>query len=149
MSNVRDNNRTIDKAFKRLVLNKDKIVEAGMKRLMAYAMDYALSSHDHVHWGHRTTGDSYGWALVHNGSIVALNINAGHHGEGEAERQLRQAVGSVSSSGWVGILLASLRVENDRNSSILFNIDYELDLLNATQDEIRDYFTQYFKPISA
>ena len=149
MSYLRENNRKIDKAFQRLVLQKDEIIKAGMLRLMDDAMAYAISIHDSTHWGHRSTGDSYGWALVHNGGIVALKVNTGHHGEGEAERQLRQAVGSVRSTGWVGILLASLRVENDRQSSILFQIDYEIGVLNFTQDEIKDYFTNYFKPIGA
>jgi len=144
----RENDRKIKAAFKRFPSVKDRIIEDGMKRLMDDAMAYAISIHDAEHWGHRTTGDSYGWVLLNKGRIVALKVNGGSHGEGEAEKELRHAAGECKAEGWAGIILASLRVETDRNYSILFQIDYEIGVLEFTKDEVQEYFANYFKPIS-
>ena len=147
MSYQRENDRKIRDAFKRFSLTKDQIIERGMRAVMEDAMNYALQIHDAGHWGHRSTGDSYGWALCHKRTIVALKVNEGHHGSGDAEFQLRTAAQGASPDGWTGILLASLRAETDRQSSILFAIDYEIGVLEFTKDELQDYFKTYFKPI--
>lgn len=145
---ARNNSKVIDKAVKRLQANADTIIEKGMKRLLADAMAYALDVHDAEHFGHRTTEDSYGWALVKRGRVVALETNKGKHGKGEAERQLRDVASGVSKDGWVGIVLASMTAQRDTGKPIIFVVDYEIGVLNFTADEIKDYFNVYFKPIA-
>lgn len=149
MSDARRNDSIVKKALQRLSHDKDVIIENGMKRLLNDAMEYAISIHDHEHFGHRSTDNSYGWCLLHDGEIKQIFVNTGRHGEGEAALQLREAASRINKSGWVGIVLASMTVANQKGRPIYFQVDYEMGVLEMTMDEIKDYFNVYFKPISA
>lgn len=143
------NDRLIDRAFSRLPVVKDRVVEDGMCRLLKDAMEYAISNHDHNHFGHRIHDNSYGWALLHDHSVVRLQVNGGRHGHGDAEDQLMIAARSVTKGGWVGILLASMVLQFGRKKPVYFEIDYEHGILEFTKDDIQSHFKEYFKPLSA
>jgi len=138
------NNAVIDGAFARLRNSKDRVIEAGMKDLLEVAMLGALSLHDTTHWLHKSTENSYGWCLLHDGVGVAMKVNEGRHGSGRAREQLMAVSREVSQKGWVGILLASM--EGDR--PMYFSIDYEDWILALTADDIRDNFKLFFNPLS-
>lgn len=142
------NRRVIKKAFEKLKNNKDAIIEDGMSRLLNDAVAYAISIHDIEHFGHRTTGNTYGWALLLDGVIKRIWTNAGRHGQGDAEEQLREVSRMAKQSGWVGIILSSMYLSFGRRKPIYFEVDYELGVIYMTQDEIKDHFTEYFKPIA-
>lgn len=137
------NKSVIERAFKRLSVNKDRVIEEGMKDLLENAMLYALGEHDNRHWLHKSTANSYGWALLHNGEAVAHKVNEGRHGDGNALSDLMAVSREVSQTGWVGILLASLH--GDR--PMYFAVDYEEGLLEETADHASDNFKRFFKPI--
>ena len=141
------NKSVITKAFSRLRKSEATKVQDGMRRIMKDAMAYALSMHDHEHYGHRINDNSYGWALVHNGRLVELQVNGARHGRGDAEDQLQNVVRGITRKGWVGILLASMMLEYNGRRPVYFEIDYEVGLLDMTADEIKDWFQTYFKPI--
>lgn len=144
-----NNMRIVERGLKILTEHKDRIIEAGMRDLMENAMLYAIGEHDNNHWFHKSTGDSYGWALIHNGSAVAHKVNEGVHGDGYAYEQLMEASREVPQTGWVGILLASFRAGNDRPTPrmFLFDVEYERVILNSTKIHIEDHFDEFFKPI--
>ncbi len=142
------NGAVVRRAFKRLEDNKDAVIESGMVRLLGDAVQYALSIHDHEHFGHRITGDSYGWALLHNRELKQIQVNGGRHGQGDAEDQLRDVARSINKDGWVGIILSSMSMAFGNRKPIYFEIDYEMGVLDMTQDEIQDHFDEYFKPIT-
>lgn len=144
----RRNDLIVRNAFKRLEANKETMIESGMVRLLGDAVQYAISIHDHEHFGHRITGDSYGWALVHNGAIKRMQVNGGRHGQGDAEDQLRDVARGVTKEGWVGIILSSMSMAFGNRKPIYFEVDYEMGILDMTQDEIQDHFNDYFKPIT-
>ncbi len=146
MSYARQNRATIRNAFGRLTRGYDVFIESGMSQLLDDAMNYAISIHDHGHFGHRTTEDSYGWVLIHNGEIKQLKVNEGRHGSGNAESQLRSVASEISEKGWIGVVLASMTVSNGRKP-LFFEVSYELGVLNFTADEIADHFNEYFKPL--
>ena len=145
---LRRNDVVVRNAFKRLEASKDAAIESGMVRLLGDAVQYAISIHDHEHFGHRITGDSYGWALLHNRTIKQMQVNGGRHGQGDAEDQLREVARGVTKDGWVGIILSSMLMAFGNRKPIYFEVDYEMGILDMTQDEIRDHFTEYFKPIT-
>ena len=134
----------ISGAFSRLRGSKDRVIEAGMKDLLEAAMLGALSLHDTTHWLHKSTENSYGWCLLHDGHAVAMKVNEGMHGRGRAEEQLMAVSREVSQQGWVGILLASM--EGDR--PMYFSIDYEDWILLVSADDIRDNFLLFFNILS-
>jgi hypothetical protein len=138
------NNAVIKSGFSRLTDAKNRVIESGMKDMMENAMLAALSFHDASHWLHKSTENSYGWCVLHNGRSVAMRVNEGRHGTGNAEQQLMAASRNVSDTGWVGILLASL--EGDR--PMYFAVNYEEFILTLTEQDIRDNWRLYFNVIS-
>lgn len=149
MSHIQKNNAAIKRGFKRLSENKDLVIENGLKDLLENAMLFAIGEHDAHHWFHKSTENSYGWCIVHNGNGVALKVNEGRHGGGNAQEQLMAASRTVSQSGWVGILLASFRVGDDRPNPRMFyfNVDYEMLVLANTYDNAESQFHRFFKPL--
>lgn len=142
------NTAIIHRAFSRLRKSEETTVQNGMRRIMKDAMEYALSQHDHEHFGHRIHDNSYGWALVHDGKLVELQVNGGRHGHGDAEDQLVDASRRIGRRGWVGILLASMLLQFDGRRPIYFEIDYEEGIFAATADNVKEWFKTYFKPIA-
>ena len=143
------NNSAIKKGFSRLSSDKDKIVEAGMKDMMEQAMLFALGVHDANHWFHKSSENSYGWCVVHDGQGIAFKVNEGRHGSGNAYEQLMVASREVPQTGWVGILLASFRGVDDRPKPriIYYDVDYEMTVLSETRIETEEQFNQFFKPL--
>lgn len=148
MDYARRNESVINRAFSRLRKNQDRIIQDGMHRIMKEAMEYAIASHDHHHFGHRINDNSYGWAIVHDGKVKEIQTNGARHGRGDAEDQLREAARGVNRQGWVGILLASMVMEFNRRKPIYFEIDYEVGIFAMTTDRVEEWFKTYFKPIS-
>lgn len=146
----RRNDTVIQRGFNRLLSNKDRALGEGMKDLMENAMLYALGEHDATHWFHKSTENSYGWCAVHNGQVVATKVNEGRHGGGNALVQLMSASKEVPQSGWVGIVLASFRVGDDRPSPRMFyfSVDYEMEILARTASHSQSEFSRFFKPIA-
>ena len=157
MGFIQSNNAKINNAFSRIKREKDMVIEAGMRDLLEDAMLYALGEHDTNHWFHRSTENSYGWCIVHNGKGVAFKVNEGRHGGGNAYEQLMAASREVSQTGWVGILLASFRVGDDapRGNTVVgprmfyFNVDYEMTVLSNTADNVQRQFQRFFKPLAS
>lgn len=138
------NERTITRAFARMQKNRDRIMEAGLRDLLENAMLYALGEHDNHHWLHKSTANSYGWCILHNGHAVAHKVNEGRHGDGNAFSDMMAASREVSQVGWVGILLASM--QGDR--PMYFAVDYEMSLLHETANVTKANFGLFFKPIT-
>lgn len=141
------NARKIKQGFQGIVKARDIVAERGMKELLDVAMMFALNAHDTRHFGHKITRDSYGWVLLHNGVAVAHKVNEGRHGEGSAFAGLMEKSRSVPQVGWVGIILASMTGETEHARNIYFAVEYEQDILRLTQDDIKNNFGRYFKPI--
>lgn len=145
--NERRNEKAIKHGLDWLTRAKDAVIERGMLRLLPEATAYALSLHDETHFGHKSTEDSHGWALVKDGGIVQMGVNEGRHGHGDAHEQLRRVAQSIATPGYVGIVLASMNAAREDGRPIIFEIEYEIGVLSFTSDEIQDYFQTYFKPI--
>lgn len=145
----RSNERKINRGFKRLNETKDIVIERGMRDLLETGMAYALNAHDHSHWLHTSTADSYGWALLHDGKAVAHRVNDGRHGDGRALADLMAVSREVPQTGWVGILLASLEAETDRGGNVYFAVEYEKSILNMTKDDMKKNFNRFFKRIGS
>lgn len=148
-SQVSRNNAVIGKAFSRLSRNKDSVIERGMKDLLEDAMLFALGEHDATHWFHKSTENSYGWCLLHDGKGVAHKVNEGRHGGGNAFEQMMEASRDVPQTGWVGIILASFRAGDDKPAPRMFyfSIDYEMTILSNTADNVKRQFDRFFKPL--
>lgn len=140
----KSNERVISRAFARLQKNRDRVAEAGLRDLLESAMLYALGEHDNRHWLHKSTANSYGWCILHDGHAVAHKVNEGRHGDGNAFSDMMNASREVPQVGWVGILLASM--QGDR--PMYFAVDYEMSLLHETVNVTKANFGTFFKPIT-
>lgn len=136
------NDSVIRSAFRRLPKTKDRIVEKGMKDMMENAMITALAYHDNTHWIHRSTANSYGWCVLHDGHSVAYHTNEGRHGEGNAYEQLMAVSRRLARKGWVGILLASMA----GNMPMYFDLEFEAWILLDTEDHVLQNWDLFFDP---
>lgn len=141
------NEKAIKRGLDWLSRRRDEILRRGMIELLQEAAEYSIHLHDSSHFGHRTTRDTHGWALVKNGKIEYMQVNDGNHGEGDASEQLRDAAGKVKPTGYVGIVLASFSATREDGRPIIFEIEYEVDVMNATIGEIKRNFHKFFKPV--
>ena len=143
----RKNDYAIKRGFRWLATVENKITERGMLAMLADSLSFALEVHDNVHFGHRTTENSFAWGLVKNGALVAYDINEGHHGSGDAAEQLKRLATTMPPDKWVGIVLADMTAErNDRkNKTIAFDEGYENEVLIITEEEAKSNYPQYFK----
>jgi len=139
------NRAAIKRGFSWLKSEQEKIVRDGMYGLLNAGLSYLEDAHDmhspEMHHEHES--DTLGWALVHDGTI--LETVSQSKGEftprGDALGRLQQ-IASESPVGWVGIIMSDMA--ND-----WYRVDYEMDFLHYTQDEIKNHFQDFFKRISA
>jgi hypothetical protein len=135
------NEQTIKNAFARLMADKDEIIRRGMYSLLEEAVKFALEIHDESHQTHIEIGDTYGWALIHNGNIEEISVVSTPQNEGRATEQLRKKARWINKRGWVGIVMAGLEPAN------YFSVTYESNLLYYTFLDIKQNFFQYFTAI--
>lgn len=137
----RQNEKVIEKAFKRFQKNAEVIIKSGMYDLLSDAVNVALELHDDTHRSHLSLGDTYGWMLLINGRIDKLEVTA--HGDkvGEATMMLKNYATRLPSVGIIGIVMAGMKPAN------FFSINYEKGILDNTITITRQTFLQYFKAI--
>lgn len=149
MGYQKQNERTIDRAFRRMVDNKDMVIEKKMIELLQNAVYFALRSHDETHDMHINMGDSYGWVLLHDGKAVRHEITAGGDAEVEARSNAYTELMSVSREvpqvGWVGIILAGMH----KDVPPYFEVDYEIGILQETFDHTTNKAMQYVKSLES
>ena len=143
----RKNDYAIKRGFRWLAAVEQKITERGMLAMLADSLAFALEVHDNVHFGHRTTENSFAWGLVKDGTLVAYDVNDGHHGSGDAEAQLKRLAQAMPAGKWVGIVLADMTAERSgrKNKTIVFDEGYENEVLIITEEEAKSNYPQYFK----
>ena len=134
------NDKVIERAFARLVRNEETVIRNGMCALLADAVKQALDLHDDKHRIHVVKGDTYGWALVHNGNLERLEVTSLPENEGNATEQLNKKATSVEKTGWIGIVMAGMKPQ-------YYVIKYEKEILGSTIRFTKDNFFQYFKQI--
>ena len=138
-----ENVKTIREAFKNFVKNKDRVIEAGMCRLLDAALDYLHDAHEMQREGlhHENESNTLGWALVHNGQIVeAVSQSKGPYTpKGDALKSLEE-IASTFSTGWVGIVLSDMK-------NGWYRVDWEVKFLNYSSQMTAQTFDDYFKPI--
>lgn len=139
-----NNNKTIDSAFKRFVLDKDEAIRSAMYGILEDAVQVALSLHedDGEHEQHLIIGDTYGWLLMHNGNVEEVAVVSTSRNEGDTMDQLREEAAFITEKGWVGIVMAGMQAQQT-----YFSIRFENKILNRTIRITKDNFFQYFKKI--
>ena len=140
------NQKTIERAFNRLVANKNEVIESAMYSILEDAVKYALELHEEDannggnHDKHLLVGDTYGWLLMHNGSVVEAVVVSLPENEGDAMDQLREEAAFIDEKGWVGIVMAGMHPE-------YFSIRFENLVLDEVINNVERNFFKYFKKI--
>ena len=137
----RENKQAIKNNLLILRNMRDEVIRNGMYALLEDAVQIALDMHDANHQAHIEIGDTYGWALIHNGNIEEISVVSTPQNEGRATEQLRKKARWINKRGWVGIVMAGLEPAN------YFSVTYESNLLYYTFLDIRQNFFQYFTAI--
>lgn len=126
-----DNAAVITKAFSGLRAAKDAACRETLRKLMSDSMALALDLHEGVGTSdipfHLVVGDDYGWAVLHGGSVVDMDVYTTDDNVGTVRRKLSEAAKSedVDPSVWTGIVMAGMEVMH-------YNFGHERDILSAT-----------------
>lgn len=154
MSNKTENQKKIVSAFAAAQSRMDSTIISGMSALLDAGMMYCLEHHHdegHNYHSHQEMKDSYGWILIHNGLEVTRKINPapGLRGEdgreviGHANDALTAIRGEVPSTGWVGIVLASIV------PATYFQVKAEFKMMRLATKELKQAnFNEYFERIA-
>ncbi len=134
------NARKLEGGFSRLALGKDAEIE----RIMREVLPLALQDLIEAHWGqleHPAETDTLGWALVHNGGVVAAASQAGGKvTDASALRTLQSLVSSGPASGWYGIVCSDMT--ND-----WYRVDWEIIFLHRSARELKKNMVRYLHRI--
>lgn len=126
-----DNRDVIAKAFSGLRAAKEAACRETLRKLMSDAMALALDLHESVGTSdiplHLVVGDDYGWAVLHGGSVVEMDVYTTDDNVGTVRRKLSEAAKSedVDPAVWTGIVMAGMEVMH-------YNFGHERDILSAT-----------------
>lgn len=136
---VQRNNRTIDKAFTGLANNKHQHLVAGLKGLLDEAVKFIYEQHMMTgHTNHLEYGDTYGWALYYNGTMIDMKINNGPYvSDFSVEEELQSRI--AESKGYVGIVMAGM------NPEVLFWEDHEFPYMVEAIKMIASEFYRFFE----
>ena len=138
--------RVVSESLKRLVRNKDVVIEKGLEQMLEDAVLYALRSHDENHRMHIEMGDSYGWVILHDGEAVRHKVTEGKgQPAGNAYASMMRIAREVARPGWIGIVVAGM----NSSKPLYFEVDYEMGILYETIDHTEKKAISYFKPIIA
>lgn len=135
------NEKVIANAFLRFRATREFVMSNGMRSLLREAVRYAIEVHDEEHQRHPSSGDDYGWVLFYKGKYVDSEIYTPQGGGAEMlgiHKVIRKV--DVPTKGWVGVVMAHMKPMG------YFSIDYELEVLARTADEVRANFDRHFKP---
>ena len=148
-----DNAKKIEDAFSRFRANADAEFRNGLEAVLDAGVEYCLQEHyenppyEEMRsvWQPRHVEEGgYGWILLHNGMEVNRKLWGNNPAfVNEANEQLNVVKSKVSNTGWVGIVLASLRETH------YFNVMYEfIPMRAAIRDLKTEDFNKYFKPLA-
>lgn len=134
------NSETIKRAFARLAASEETVVKDGMRNMIKRAVEVALEMHDDKHRQHIEVGDTYGWILVHDGTVVDMEVTSTDRNEGKTAEMLKEKAARLPSEGWAGVVMAGL-------TPGYYMVVYEKNILMDTVQVTKDNFGQYFKKI--
>ena len=136
------NKKTIERAFAKFRKEDEDIIRHGMLLVAKAGIDYLVEAHTRTgeDLNHPKESDSMGYAVAHNGMVIASygysgdeSYNLPRQAREEAERLL------AGTTGWRAIILSDMEG--------WYNVDWEEGFLSMSADEIKNNFTSYFKPI--
>lgn len=143
MGQVEQNNKIIEEAFAKALLQTNERIRVGMEELLALGVKFCLSNHDMLHSRHKFKKEGYGWILMHDGAEVSRWVSPGMGEPGNANEALSR-VASHASQGWTGYVLAGLE------PATYYNVIYEfIPMREAIRDMKHLDFENIFKPVSA
>ena len=135
------NKGVIAKAFARLKKSEEETVFRGMIRLAQAGMSFLVEAHDNFRDGlhHPEEDDTMAYAVSHDGVIVESGSfrGGGDDMPGDAMNKARRLL--AGTSGWRAVILSEMEG--------WYRVDWEMDFLHVSADEVRSNFHRFFKPV--
>lgn len=141
-SEVRRNDRTIDRSIQKFTERTEKTISSGYLRFMEASLSHLIEVHETS--DHHVNEDStLACGIFHDGEIIKI---WGHKGGQQVKwKKATERLLAISSllpqEGWVGVLLSGMKG--------WYNVDKEMGHLQDTASWSKDNFAKYFKPLSA
>lgn len=135
------NKDVISKAFARLKRSEERTVHEGMVRLAQAGMAFLVEAHDYFRDGlhHPEEDDTMGYAVSHDGVIIESGSfhGGGDDLPGDAMNKARRILSGTN--GWRAVILSEMEG--------WYRVDWEMDFLHASADEVKSNFHKFFKPV--
>ena len=143
---LRTNESTIETAFARFVAQKDAYIAEKFAELMRFGLEALLEAHDmpivgkNIFHHNQLEKETLGWAIYHNGVEVAAGSQNRGSLEGSVQFRIEDMLSGTKE--WVGVIMSEMSFD-------WYRVDYEMDFLLYSRDEIRENFSKIFTPMKA
>lgn len=135
------NEQTIRRAFSDFAIDKHKRVLEGLEGLMRDAVMFIYEQHRvDGHENHLEYGDTFGWAIYHNGQLLKKKVNTGMEiSDFSVSDELEARL--ANSKGYVGIVMAGM------DPKTIFWYSHEEKYFEVAKDMIMAEFDRFFTEI--
>lgn len=135
------NEQTIRRAFSDFAIDKHKRVLEGLEGLMRDAVMFIYEQHRvDGHENHLEYGDTFGWAIYHNGQLLKKKVNTGTQiSDFSVSDELEARL--ANSKGYVGIVMAGM------DPKTIFWYSHEEKYFEVAKDMIMAEFDRFFTEI--
>lgn len=138
------NDSKITRAFDRLKASKDAVISSGLVRMMQYGLEALLEAHDlpiignNIYHHNELEKETLGWMVFHDGAEVASGTQ--DRGEISGNILLELESEGAKTTGWVGYIMSEMTYD-------WYRVDYEMDFLQYSAEEVKSSFNRFFKPV--
>lgn len=135
------NEQTIRRAFSDFAIDKHKRVLEGLEGLMRDAVMFIYEQHRvDGHENHLEYGDTFGWAIYHNGQLLKKKVNTGMEiSDFSVSDELEARL--ANSKGYVGIVMAGM------DPKTIFWYSHEEKYFEVAKNMIMAEFDRFFTEI--
>ena len=135
------NRQVIQKSLARMLASEQERALAAMCKVAEAGLQYLLDAHDahEMFMSHTQETDTIGYAVAHNGSIVATRAHDGGGDDlpGSAVDEATRVL--AGTSGWVAVILSDMQG--------WYRVDYETQFLFYSADMVKENFRRFFKQV--
>ena len=135
------NSKVIAKAFSRLASNEERIIGEGLRRLALTGLAFLVEAHDlhPIAHHHPEENDTMAYAVARDGKVFEAGAFSGGESvpNSNAESKARGLVAGMP--GWAAVILSDMGRD-------WYRVDWEMQFLQYSADQIRDNFHKIFIP---
>lgn len=136
------NKSAIKRGFRNLKKAQERICLEGMRKVAKAGLDYLVDAHEMHQHGmlHTREVNTIAYALGYNGKVIESGFHSGDLADqaGRSDERAEELI--AGTTGYVAVIFSDMQG--------WYRVDYEMSFFAYTIDQIKERFTEFFKPIS-